>query len=140
LAANKTARTEGEVGAFLDAVPNAARRADGQALRSMMERATGERPYMYGPSIVGFGSYHYRYESGREGDAPLVAFSPRSNALVLYLAEGYDGQEELAARLGKHKSGKSCLYVTKLSDVDPKVLEEMVMRSAAHVRAGHRGC
>jgi hypothetical protein len=119
---------------FLAKVSDAGRRADAQALVRIFQRATGEKPVMWGPSIVGFGKYHYRYESGREGDMCLAGFSPRSAALVLYALSGAKGESELLARLGTFKRGKGCLYVRRLSDVDPKVLEELVRRSAAHTR------
>jgi len=120
---------------FIAAVPDAARRADAKALVPIFRRATGERPAMWGPSIVGFGKYHYRYASGREGDMCLEGFSPRSTALVLYVLSGAKGEDELLARLGKVKRGKSCLYVARLDDVDREVLEDLVRLSTAHTRA-----
>lgn len=126
----KTKPTQVSVDAFLDAVAHPVRRADGQALRAMMERVTGEPAAMWGPSIVGFGSYHYRYASGHEGDMPRVAFSPRSANLVLYVG-GFPEYEALLARLGKHKSSKACLYLNKLADVDAGVLEEIARRTYA---------
>lgn len=126
----KTKPTQVSVDAFLDAVAHPVRRADGQALRAMMERVTGEPATMWGPSIVGFGSYHYRYASGHEGDMPRVAFSPRSANLVLYVG-GFPEYEALLARLGKHKSSKACLYLNKLADVDAGVLEEIARRTYA---------
>lgn len=140
MAQNKTQKTDADVGAFLDAVPNPVRRDDGKRVCAMMALVTGETPYMYGPSIVGFGSYRYRYESGREGDAPLVAFSPRGTGLVFYVGGGFPAYEPLLARLGKHKVGKSCLYVNKLTDVDEQALEELVAESAAYARAATPAC
>jgi len=128
MAENKTKPTGGNVDTFLDAVPHRVRRADATAVRAMMERATGERARMWGRSMIGFGSYHYRYESGHEGDMPRVGFSPRSANLVLYVG-GFPEYEALLARLGKHKSSKACLYLNKLADVDPAVLEEIARRS-----------
>jgi hypothetical protein len=130
MAETKTKPTDASVDAFLEAVEHPVRRADGKALRSIMERATGEPATMWGPSIVGFGSYHYRYASGHEGDSPRAGFSPRSANLVLYVG-GFAEYEALLARLGKHKSSKACLYVTKLADVDLEVLEEIVRRTFA---------
>ena len=121
----KTKAREGGVDAFLAGVEHPVRRADAEALRAMMERATGEPARMWGPSIVGFGSYHYRYESGHEGDMCRVGFSPRSAHLVLYVG-GFEGFDELLGRLGKHKRSKACLYVNKLADVDPEVLESII--------------
>lgn len=133
MAENKTKPTAASVADFLDAVPNAQRRADAKKVCAMMERLSGYSPVLWGPSIVGFGSYHYRYDSGREGDAGRIGFSPRSTALVLYLVDGYKGKEAQLARLGKHKTGVSCLYINKLSDVDEGVLEEMVRDSLAYM-------
>lgn len=130
---NKTKPTGADVGAFLDAVPDPQRRADGKALCAMMERLTGEGPYMYGPSIVGFGSYHYRYDSGHEGDAPRLGFSPRAKELVLYVLADFPECEPLLAQLGKHRIGKSCLYIKKLADVDAGVLEALVTACLAHM-------
>ena len=128
MAANKTRPTGADVAAFLDAVDHPTRRADGHALRALFERVSGEPACVWGPSIVGFGSYHYRYDSGHEGDAPRIGFSPRKANLVLYVG-GYDWYDADLARLGKHKSSKACLYLTKLTDVDPEVLETVVRRS-----------
>lgn len=132
---NKTRFNDASVTAFLDAVPDERKRQDSYALLEMMRDVTGEAPRMYGDSIVGFGHYHYKYESGREGDMPVVAFSPRKQNLTLYIMSGFDGYEELRAGLGKHKVGKSCLYINKLADVDPAALREMVARSVASMRA-----
>jgi hypothetical protein len=126
----KTKPTAVSVDAFLDGVAHPGRRADGQAVRALMERVTGEPAVMWGPSIVGFGSYHYRYASGHEGDMCRVGFSPRAARLVLYVG-GFPEYEALLARLGKHKRSKACLYLTRLADVDPAVLEEIVRRTYA---------
>jgi hypothetical protein len=99
-----------------------------------MQSATGEKAKMWGPSIIGFGSYHYTYDSGREGDMPIVGFSPRKAANVLYLTR-FSGSEELIAKLGKCTTGKGCLYIKKLADVDQKVLERLVAKSVAAMRA-----
>lgn len=127
--ANKTqAETKG-VSTFLAEVEPAARAEEGQVLVDLFTRATGQPPVLWGPSIIGFGSYHYRYESGREGDAPRVAFSPRKAKLVCYLTLESVGAEAILARLGKHSTGKGCLYINKLSDIDLGVLEELVTDS-----------
>jgi hypothetical protein len=134
MAENKTQKTGASVDEFLASVPNRQRQEDGLALLAMMKDVTGLEPEMWGPSIVGFGEYHYRYESGREGDMPLAGFSPRSRSLSLYIMEGFDGYDELLARLGKHRKGVSCLYVNKLDDVDRDVLRELVARSYEYMR------
>ncbi len=126
----KTKATEASVEAFLDGVKHPVRRADGKAICALMERVTGEPAVMWGPSIIGFGRYHYRYASGHEGDMCRIGFSPRSANLVLYVG-GFPDYEALLARLGKHKSSKACLYLNKLADVDPAVLEEIVKRTWA---------
>jgi hypothetical protein len=128
MAENKTRPTDADVAAFLDNVDHRVRRADGHALHTLFERISGEPATLWGPSIVGFGSVHYRYDSGREGDMPRIAFSPRKANLVLYVG-GYEGFEADLARLGKHKSSKACLYLNKLADVDAAVLETIVRKS-----------
>ena len=133
MAENKTKPTTVSVADFIAAVPNAQRREDAKKVCAMMERLSGYPPVMWGPSIVGFGSYHYKYDSGREGDAGRIGFSPRSSALVLYLIDGYKGKEAQLARLGKHKIGVSCLYINKLADVDESVLEEMIADSLTYM-------
>ena len=135
MAENKTRPTGIEASAFLEAVADPARREDAHRVTAMMERVTGWRPAMWGPSIVGFGWYRYRYESGREGRAPVVGFSPRAKELTLYLADGFAAREALRQRLGRHRTGKSCLYLKRLSDVDEAVLERLVAESVAHMRA-----
>ena len=123
---NKTQATTADVEAFLAAIPDAARREDCLRIKALMEAATGAPARMWGPAIVGFGVYHYRYESGREGDWMVTGFSPRKNDLTLYIMPGFDRYEALMARLGKHKTGKSCLYLKRLDDVDPAALETLV--------------
>jgi len=130
MAAIKTKPTEVSVDAFLDGVGHPGRRADGKAVRAMMERVAGEPAVMWGLSIVGFGTYHYRYASGHEGDMCRLGFSPRSANLVLYVG-GFPEYEALLARLGKHKRSKACLYLGRLADVDPAVLEEIARRTYA---------
>jgi hypothetical protein len=135
MAENKTKATKLSVAAFIDALPDESRRSDAKALVKLMQSATAEKPKMWGPSIIGFGSYHYKYESGREGDMPVIGFSPRKTATVLYIMTGFSDSEELRAKLGKHTTGKGCLYVKRLADVDQKVLEALVVKSIAGVRA-----
>jgi hypothetical protein len=137
MAENKTRPTELSVAACIENVTDQTRRADAKALLKVMQSATGEKPKMWGPSIIGFGSHHYTYESGREGDMPLAGFSPRKAATVLYGVTGFDDAEALLAKLGKHSTGKGCLYIKKLADVDPKVLEKLVVKAVASKRARH---
>ena len=126
MAANKTLPTDASVTAFLDAVENDERRADGYQLLDMFKEITREEAVMWGPSIIGFGSYHYKYDSGHEGDMCLTGFSPRSRELVLYVSAGADYNKPLLAKLGKHRTGKSCLYIKRLTDVDKDVLKEII--------------
>jgi hypothetical protein len=137
MADNKTQPTKLSVAAFIDGLMDETRKADAKVLVKLMQGATGEKPAMWGPSIIGFGSSHYKYDSGREGDMPVVGFSPRKAATVLYSVMGFSGSEALLAKLGKHTTGKGCLYLKKLADVDQKVLEEMVVKSVAASRARH---
>ena len=134
---NKTKPTVVSVQAFLKTCPDDQRRADAKALAKLMQKVTGEKPAMWGPSIVGFGSCHYVYESGREGDMPIVGFSPRKAASVLYGAIGFRGADALLGKLGKHTTGKGCLYIKRLSDVDLKVLESLLTKAVAGTRAAH---
>ena len=134
MAETKTRPTTVKVDDFIAAVEKPARRADALAVREIMERVTGEPATMWGPSIIGFGQYHYRYASGHEGDMCRVGFSPRSANLVLYVG-GFPGYDELLARLGKHKRSTACLYLNKLADVDMAVLEEITRGALAHMDA-----
>jgi len=135
MAENKTKATKLSVAAFIDAITDPLRRADAKTLVKMMQKAAGEKPKMWGPSIIGFGSYHYEYESGREGDMPVIAFSPRKAATVCYGMTGFGEAAALLAKLGKHTTGKGCLYIKKLADVDQQVLEALVAKSLAAKRA-----
>lgn len=130
----KTKPHDGDVDAFLGTVEHEGRRQDCQTLRDLMTEITGAPAKLWGPSIVGFGSYHFRYDSGREGDWFLSAFSPRKRNLTLYIMAGFSRYEELLGRLGKHKTGKSCLYVNKLADLDMVVLETLIRASVEHLR------
>jgi hypothetical protein len=132
MAENKTKATEASVDTFLDALPEA-RRADARALVKLMQSVSRQKPKMWGPSIIGFGSYHYRYDSGREGDMPLICFSPRKSATVVYNMSLAD--EELLEKLGKHKLSGSCLHIAKFSDIDLGILKTIVERSYAKMRA-----
>ncbi|MEL7159311.1 MAG: DUF1801 domain-containing protein [Bacteroidota bacterium] len=131
---NKTQPTDVAPADFVAAVTDEQKRHDSEWLLRTMEEITGAVPVMWGPSIIGFGSYHYVYPSGREGDWMLTGFSPRKNALTLYLMSGVEREAELLAKLGKYKTGKSCLYVKRLSDVDTDVLKELITASVEKVR------
>jgi hypothetical protein len=135
MAETKTKPTEMQVADFIEAAPDAVRREDAKTLVELMSRLSGEAPRMWGPSIIGFGSYHYRYDSGHEGDACRLGFSPRKTELVLYVLNGAPEQEAQLARLGKHKTGKACLYIKKLADVDMTVLEALVRDQLAAMDA-----
>ena len=125
----KTRPGDASLESFVASIADESRRQDSRALLELMSEVTGESPRMWGENIVGFGSYHYRYESGREGDWFLAGFSPRKQNLTVYLMSGFDGYGQLLARLGKHKTGKACLYLKRLDDVDRDVLRELVRRS-----------
>jgi hypothetical protein len=130
----KTKQTDASVEAYLDAIEDDQRRDDCRTLAAIMRRATKHEPRMWGTSIVGFGSYHYKYDSGHEGDACLAGFSSRKAEISLYLMPGLEAKQTLLAALGKHKAGKGCLYVKRLSDVDVRVLETLVRESVAELR------
>lgn len=129
----KTQKNDASVEEFLDSVDNEKKRQDSYAILELMKDVTGEEPAMWGTSIVGFGSYHYKYASGRENEWFLVGFSPRKQNLTLYIMSGFDEYESLLEDLGKHKTGKSCLYINKLEDVDLSTLRDLVEKSVAHM-------
>ena len=130
----KTKENETSVEAFLNGIEDEQRRKDCQAVAKMMQQVTKAKPKMWGSAIVGFGNYHYKYASGREGDWMLVAFSPRKQNLTLYITAGFDGREDLMMKLGKHKTGKGCLYINKLSDIDTTVLKTLIQKSVEHMQ------
>jgi uncharacterized protein YdhG (YjbR/CyaY superfamily) len=136
----KTQRNRKSVTAFLKSVEDPQRRKDAQEICKIMEQITKQKPEMWGESLVGFGSYHYKYASGREGDWFLVGFSPRKQNLTLYIMAGFDRYEELMAKLGKYKTGKSCLYLNRLSDADPSVLKRLIRESVKFVAKHQKGC
>ena len=131
----KTKETDADVTAFLNAVPDERKRADAFRLVEIMRQESGEEPRMWGPSIVGFGRYHYKYASGHEGDAPLLGFSPRKASLTLYIVTDFMRHEEQLSRLGKYTTSKVCLYIKRLDDVDEEVLRQMMRDTLAHMRA-----
>ena len=133
--ANKTQENDADVTVFLESIEHPVRQADAKVMLEMMGRVTGLPAKMWGAAIVGFGSYHYKYESGREGDSLRVGFSPRKANLAVYIMPGYTDYTDILARLGKHKKGKSCLNINKLADVDMGVLEELVRAGLADMAA-----
>ena len=134
MAENKTKPSRASVSKFLAAIESPAIRKDAQTLCKMMQKVTGEKPVLWGDSYVGFGTYHYKYASGREGDTAPVGFAPRKRNLTVYLLYGFDDHEELMSNLGKHSTGKSCLHIKRLEDVDQKVLERLITASFKQVR------
>ncbi len=137
MVANLTLPDSASVADFLDRVEDPQRRADCVNLCKLMERLSGEAPCMWGKAMVGFGSYHYRYESGREGDWFRVGFAPRKRELTLYIMAGFDRYESLMSQLGRHRVGKSCLYIKRLSDIDLEVLEALVIESLRYMAAAY---
>ena len=134
----KTKKNRQSVTKFLGSVKDAARREDAKKVLALMKDVTGQKPEMWGDSIVGFGTYRYKYESGREGEWPITGFSPRKANLTLYIMSGFSKCQELLGKLGKHKTGKSCLYINRLDDVDLKVLRRLIRESVAHVKKSEK--
>ena len=134
MAENKTKPTRMSVTEFINSIDDKDRRSDVKKVAAMMRRATGKKAKMWGPSIVGFGEYHYKYDSGREGDFMITGFSPRRQSLSVYIMPGFKKFDSLMKKLGKHKTGKSCLYINRLSDVDEKVLEKLITESVKLMR------
>ncbi|MCY3859905.1 MAG: DUF1801 domain-containing protein [Gammaproteobacteria bacterium] len=131
---NKTVATDQSVRQFIDSVDNEIKRTDSLALLDMMADITNQPPVMWGSSLIGFGTYHYKYASGREGDFFLTGFSPRKQALTIYIMPGFSEYDEILEKLGKYKTGKSCLYIKKLEDVDHVLLRELISKSVAYMR------
>ena len=130
----KTKPTEVSAESHIAAIAKEEQRNDARTLVALMRRVTKQEPRMWGPSIVGFGSYHYKYASGHEGDSALTGFAARGRELVVYIAEGFEGRDVLLARLGEHRTGKVCVYIRRLADVDLKILEKLVARSIADTK------
>jgi hypothetical protein len=129
----KTKPNKNSIDQFLKTVEDDKKRQDSFEIVKLMKKITGEEPIMWGPSIIGFGSYHYKYASGQEGDWPLTGFSPRKQNLTLYIMSGFSLYDELLTKLGKYKTGKSCLYIKRLEDIDLKVLEELIKQSVKYI-------
>lgn len=134
MAKNKTTETLDSVSEFIRAIKDEGKRNDSFALIEIIRNHTGLEPKMWGPSIVGFGSYHYKYESGREGDSPLLGFSPRAAALTLYLSGSFEQREELLEKFGKYKSEKGCIYIKKLDDIKIDILQMMITNHINHIK------
>ncbi|MGY3211716.1 DUF1801 domain-containing protein [Mucilaginibacter sp. HD30] len=130
---NKTTETESSVADFLNGITDEGKRTDSFKIVELIEKHTGFPAKMWGPAIVGFSSYHYKYESGREGDAPLFGFSPRANAISLYLSSSFPGRDELLAKFGKHTQAKACVYIKRLADVDTDILKKMAADSMKYI-------
>ena len=134
MAKNKTTENNLSIVNFLNGVEEKTKRDDSFELCKTMNKATGFEPKMWGTAIIGFGTYHYKYDSGREGDAPLVGFSPRKDALALYFSSEFKDRDELLNKFGKHKTGKACVYIKKLADIDQTILEVMIKNSVNHIQ------
>ena len=135
---NKTQPTAVSPETFLSGIEHQVRREDGLVLLELFSRVTKLKPKMWGASIIGFGRYHYKYESGREGESLMTGFSPRKSALSIYIMPGYRDLSEMLDRLGKHKTGKSCLYINKLADIELPVLEEIILNGLAYMRKNYQ--
>lgn len=139
MAKNKTVETQESVADYLESIKDKKRRDDCKAIIELIKKSTGLEPRMWGTGIVGFGIYHYKYESGHEGSAPLAAISSRASAISLYLSSNFDKREELLSKFGKHKTGKACIYIQKLEDIDTDILVKMVKNSVVHTRKKYPG-
>jgi len=137
MAENKTKPAKQSVTAFINSIEDKQKRADVRKVAAMMRKATGARAAMWGSNIVGYGQYHYKYDSGREGDFMLTGFSPRKQALTVYIIAGFQHFESIMSKLGKYKTGKSCLYIKHLSDVDETVLERLIAASVRYMRKNY---
>jgi len=134
----KTTETAGNVADFIKTVPDLQRQKDAFAIIELMKKQTGFEPKMWGPAIVGFGSYHYKYESGHEGDAPLVGFSPRKTEFAFYFSSKFDKREELLKKLAKHKAAKDGIYIKKLEDINTEILKKMITNSVKYMKAKYK--
>jgi len=137
VAENKTKATKQSPTAFINSIEDTQQRADAKKVAAMMRKATGARATMWGSSMVGFGHYHYKYASGKDGDFMLTGFAPRKQALTIYIMTGFDGFKSLMEKLGKYKTGKSCLYIKRLTDIDAKILERLIVDSVKVMRKNY---
>jgi len=131
---NKTVENATSVANFIDTVKDDTKRQDCLELTSIIKRLTGIEPKMWGTSIIGFGSHHYKYESGRQGDSPDISFSPRASSIAIYLSGNFDNREKLLEKFGKHKTEKGCVHINRLADIDTKVLELMISNHLEHIK------
>lgn len=138
MATNKTMATSESVIGFINSIEDKRKVEDSLRLVELMEKISGYEAKMWGPSIIGFGSYHYKYASGHEGDAPLLGFSPRAAALTLYLEQDFEEKDEMLSILGKFKTSKACIYIKTLKDVDEKVLERIIKLSFKHSKKNYK--
>ncbi len=134
MAKNKTTETEQSVSAFINSVKDEIKRKDCFELIEILKKQTKLEPKMWGPSIIGFGSHHYKYESGREGDSPNIAFSPRASSIAIYLSGNFAERETLLAKFGKHKSDKGCVHIKTLTDIDKDILKKMIVNHIKHIK------
>ncbi|OOG62580.1 DUF1801 domain-containing protein [Flavobacterium sp. A45] len=134
MAKNKTIETENNVDEFLNAIIDSKRREDCTSMINLLRKISGFEPKMWGSTIIGFGIYNYKYESGHEGNAPLAGLASRKNAITVYLASDFDDKEILLSQLGKHKSSKSCVYIQKLEDIDTNILSQLVQKSITYIK------
>ncbi len=134
----KTQRTDSSVEDFLESVDNEEKRADCLRILELMKKVTGEDPQMWGPGIIGFGSYHFKYDSGREGDWFITGFAPRKKEITLYILAGFAEHDDLMQKLGKYRIGKGCLFLKRIDDIDLSVLNELVERSVAYMRSEYK--
>lgn len=134
MAENKTQPTTASVRSFIAAIEDKERRTEVRKVAAMMRKATGKKAQMWGPGIVGYGTYHYKYASGREGNFMITGFAPRKQALTVYILPGFENFGALMGKLGKYKTGKSCLYIKRLSDIDEEVLERLISASVQYMR------
>ena len=134
MAKNKTTQTAASVHDFLNAIKDEVKRNDCFHLVQLIQKSTGLEPKMWGPAIVGFGSHHYKYDSGREGDSPNIAFSPRASSIAIYLSANFENRETLLAKFGKHKTDKGCVNIKTLADIDTGILTKMIVNQIKHVK------
>jgi Domain of unknown function (DU1801) len=137
MAKTKTFKTDQDVTEFINSIVDEKKRTDSFKLIEIMSGVTGFKPYMWGPSIIGFGNYHYKYQSGHEGDAPLTGFSPRKSAISLYMSSMFPEREELLKQLGKYRSAVACIYIKKLDDINMSILKKMIRASARHTKKNY---
>ena len=134
----KTIQTEDSIIDFIKKQPDEQRQKDALTIVEIMQKQSGFAPKMWGPAIIGFGSYHYKYASGHEGEAPLIGFSPRKTEFALYLSSAFENREELLKQFGKHKTAKACIYIKKVEDININILKKMIANSVKHYKAKYK--